>query len=177
MLTLGGMNDGRSKLKSLTRPRLVRIFLVSLGTHLWFCSGSISSLCGVECLKYRTSYHHLHGIVGVDGIALEVVREGPNEELIEHASLIHVEVIGDLVVAPACQVARVVVRCVETITAGKTDGIRKDDTRYRVGGLNIVLLDEARLGESVEIDRSMKPTAIPTPGTIGSLASSATRPG
>lgn len=50
-----------------------------------------------------------HWVVRVDGVRLEVVREGPHRELVEHTSLIDVKVIADLIVSPVREVTRVVI--------------------------------------------------------------------
>lgn len=50
-----------------------------------------------------------HGVVGVNRIGLEPVRERSCDQLVEHAALVDVEVISGLVVSPVSQVPGVVV--------------------------------------------------------------------
>ena len=124
----------------------------------------------------------------VNRVALEVVREGTDEQLVEDTALVEVKVVRDLIIAPASEVARVVVDCVVTVATREADGIREDDTRDGVGRLEDIRTSSCEATENrnrnVKERRDVKKnnmegrlTAMPTPGTMGSLASSATRPG
>lgn len=74
----------------------------------------------------------------INRIALEVVGESSDEELVEHTALVHVEVVRNLIVAPACQVAWVVVGRIETVASRKADSIRQDNTGNGISRLTVV---------------------------------------
>ncbi|KAI6768632.1 hypothetical protein HG531_010821 [Fusarium graminearum] len=67
-----------------------------------------------------------HGVVGVDRVTLEVLRECTQEELIEDAAMVDVEVVVNLLVTPVGQVAGMVVNSVVPVTTNKSHSIRED---------------------------------------------------
>lgn len=52
----------------------------------------------------------VHGVMGVDGIWLDMIGERPQHELVEDTALIYVQVKGDLTEAPTRQILRVVIK-------------------------------------------------------------------
>lgn len=70
-------------------------------------------------------------------VALEVVGECTDEQLVEDAALVHVEIVRDFVISPGCEVSGVVVGRVETISTSQADGVRENDTGDGVRGLYI----------------------------------------
>lgn len=110
--------------------------------------------------------------MGIDGIAPEVVREGPGKQLVEDAALVNVQVVGNFIVSPRREAARMIISSVEAVPSSQADSIRQDHAGYRIGRL-----DEVSDILVLRFWIGGKHTAIPTPGTIGSLASSATSPG
>lgn len=99
-----------------------------------------------------------HGVVGVDGVGLEVVGEGTEAELVEDAALIDAEVVAGLRVTPVGQVSRVLVDGVEPVTTNKGHGIGQDRTRDGVGRGNADTRNHGLLGlfgddTGVELDK------------------------
>lgn len=94
-------------------------------------------MCALEVLLdlLRLGGNH-HGVVRVDRVRLEVVRECADEELVEDAAVVDLEVVLHFVIAPVRQVARTVVGRVVAIAADKTHGIRQNDTGDGIRGCN-----------------------------------------
>ncbi|KAI6756178.1 hypothetical protein HG530_011914 [Fusarium avenaceum] len=69
-----------------------------------------------------------HWVVRVDRVALEVLRESAQEELVEYAAMVDIEIIVNLLVAPVRQVTRVVIGGVVPITTDESNGIRENDS-------------------------------------------------
>lgn len=70
-----------------------------------------------------------HRVVRIHRVPLEMIRERLQEELIEGTAMIDVQVIVHLLVAPVCQILRVIIRRIVSIAAHEGNRIRQDDTR------------------------------------------------
>ena len=64
-----------------------------------------------------------------------MVGESPEEQLVEYAALVNVQVIRDFVIPPGREVARGVVGGVESVPASQAHSIGKNHTRDGVSGL------------------------------------------
>ena len=57
---------------------------------------------------------------------LEIIREGSHEQSVQHAALIDVQIVLNLAITPICEVSRVVVSCIESVSSHKGHSIRQD---------------------------------------------------
>ena len=67
-----------------------------------------------------------HWVMGVDGVVLEMIGKGSQEQLVEDASLLNVEVVLDTLISPVGQGLGMVVDCIESVASDQDDGIGKD---------------------------------------------------
>ena len=70
-----------------------------------------------------------HGIMRIHAILLKVVRQRPQKELVEHAPVVHIQIVLHLVIPPVGQVARVIVDGIMPVAAHEADGVRQHHAR------------------------------------------------
>ena len=67
-------------------------------------------------------------------IRLEVIREGPHEQSVYHTALIDVQIVLNLAIPPICEVSRIVIGCIKSVSSYKGNSIRQNGSGNGVIG-------------------------------------------
>jgi hypothetical protein len=119
---------------SVGRVVCENLFHRRIGRHVdsWRHERRLIEIEVVDSAKLRQDLlvfrRNCHGIMDIDRVGLEPGWKCSQKEFVEDATLVDVQVVLDLVVAPVGEISRMVVRRVETITSDQANRVGEHDS-------------------------------------------------